>query len=85
MVENTSRTKLSNRQKVALVVGLVLVAAFVFGAPVVSETSPGGVAIQGNAGSAYIHYQASLSCKLIGFGDMYWQGGLYFGCMPLVA
>jgi hypothetical protein len=67
-----------------LAVGLVLVAAFVFGAPVISETSPGGAAMFGVAGSGYIHYQASLSCWLVGFGDMYWQGGLYVGCVPLV-
>ena len=74
----------SRNQKIVLAVGLVLVVAFIFGAPVVSETSPGGVFIQGDPASAYIHYQASVSCALVGFGDMYWQGGLYLGCTPLV-
>lgn len=64
--------------------GLVLVVAFVFGAPVVNESSPGGVAYLGDGGG-YIHYQASISCLLVGVGDMYWQGGLYAGCAPLVA
>ncbi|MDG7013240.1 MAG: hypothetical protein JRN46_03295 [Nitrososphaerota archaeon] len=77
---------MSRRQKVVLGFGLVLVVAFVFGAPVVNESSPGGVAYLGDgAGSGYIHYQASIGCLLIGVGDMYWQGGLHAGCAPLVA
>ena len=66
--------------------GLVLVVAFVFGAPAVNESSPGGVAYLGDgAGRGYLHYQVSISCLLVAAGDMYWQGGLYAGCAPLVA
>lgn len=84
MDRSVVRTGLS-RQKVVLGFGLVLVVAFVFGAPVVSESSPGGVAYLGDgAGNRYVHYQASISCQLVGVGDMYWQGGLYVECVPLV-
>ncbi|MDG6971345.1 MAG: hypothetical protein JRN54_09615 [Nitrososphaerota archaeon] len=75
----------SRRRKIALVVGLVMMAAFVFGAPVSNATIQGGVAVAGNPASGYIHFHDSLSCKFSDFGDMYWQGSLSFGCFPLVA
>ena len=75
----------SRKRKVALVVGLVMMAAFVFGAPVSSATTQGGVAVTGNPASGYIHFHNSLSCKFSDFGDMYWQGSLSFVCFPLVA
>lgn len=74
----------SREQRVAFALGLALVLAFVFGAPVLGATSPGGVAMQGNPQSGYIHYQVSLGCRLVGVGVMYWQGSLSVGCVPLV-
>ena len=75
----------SRKRKIALVVGLVMIAAFVFGAPVSDATTLGGVAFSGAQASGYIHFQNSLSCKFSDLGDMYWQGSVSFGCFPIVA
>ncbi len=84
MGANASRPKLG-RRKAALALGLWLAVALVLGAPVLGATSQGGVVILGAPASGYIHYSQSLSCRLIGVGDFYWQGGLHFGCIPIVA
>ena len=75
----------SGRRKAAFAVGLLLAVVLALGAPVLGATSQGGVVILGEPASGSIHYSQSLSCRLIGFGDFYWQGGLHFGCSPIVA
>ncbi len=75
----------SGRRRGALAVGLLLAVALVLGVPVLGATSQGGVALLGAPASGFIHYRQLLSCRLIGVGDFYWQGGLHFGCNPIVA
>lgn len=76
---------MNKKQKAVLAVGLVFAMTFIFGVPLWSATSPGGVAVLGAPSSGHIRYSQSVSCLAGGvIGDYYWQGSLYFGCGPIV-
>jgi hypothetical protein len=59
----------------AVVVGIVFLCVFIF-VPVVPATVPDGCV------GCTVHYQASLSCSIAGFGSSEWQGAFYLVCSP---